>query len=172
MELKEYQQTALGQVKAYLEALDRWRAKNHQAIEKLGPEMALDFPLRAWDEVVRTPYRFRKNGVGESLPNFCLKIPTGGGKTLLAVKAIDLINAVYRKRQTGLVLWVVPTTQIYRQTLQGLRDRDYGPKLPDEYRVLLIGDSFTFGHGLETEETISRQLEDYLAERVCPSMSR
>jgi hypothetical protein len=51
---------------------------------------------------------------------------------------------------------------------QGLRDRDYGPKQPDEYRILLIGDSYTFGHGLETEETISRQLEDYLAEKGLP----
>lgn len=125
MELKEYQQVALGQIKVYLEALDRWRAKNQEAIEKLGPEMALDFPLRAWEGVVRTVYRSRKNGVGELFPNFCLKIPTGGGKTLLAVKTIDLINSVYRKKQTGLVLWVVPTTQIYRQTLQGLRDRDH-----------------------------------------------
>ena len=44
---------------------------------------------------------------------------------MLAVKTIDLINSTYRKRQTGLVLWVVPTTQIYRQTIQGLRDREH-----------------------------------------------
>ncbi len=125
MELKEYQQTALRQIKVYLETLDRWRAKNQQAIEKLGPEMALDFPLKAWEEVVRTAHHSRKNGAGESLATFCLKIPTGGGKTFLAVKAIDLINTIYRKKQVGLILWVVPTTQIYRQTLQGLRDRDH-----------------------------------------------
>ena len=48
---------------------------------------------------------------------------------------------------------------------QGIRDREYGTKAADEFRILLIGDSFTFGHGLELEQTISRQLEKLLAER-------
>ncbi len=43
----------------------------------------------------------------------------------LAVKAIDLVNMIYRKRKNGLVLWIVPTTQIYRQTIQNLKDRDH-----------------------------------------------
>ncbi len=59
------------------------------------------------------------------MPNFCLKIPTGGGKTLLAAHTVDLVNRIYRKKQTGLVLWVVPTTQIYRQTIEHLRNRDH-----------------------------------------------
>ena len=67
----------------------------------------------------------RKNGLGQPLPTFCLKIPTGGGKTLLAVKIIDLVNVRFRRRQTGLVLWIVPTTQIYNQTLRALKDRDH-----------------------------------------------
>ncbi len=71
------------------------------------------------------PYSPRRDGLGRYLPCFCLKIPTGGGKTFLAVKTIDLINTNYLKRRTGLVLWVVPTTQIYAQTIKGLRDRDH-----------------------------------------------
>lgn len=47
---------------------------------------------------------------------------------------------------------------------QGLRDRDYGPKSADEFRILLIGDSFAFGHGLEMEDTIGRRLEVLMAE--------
>ena len=125
MELKEYQQKTLSQIKTYLEALGRWRDKNREVLEKVGPGVELDFPAKAWEQIVKTPYQPRKNGLGEYLPNFCLKIPTGGGKTLLAVKTIDLINTVYRRRQTGLVLWVVPTTQIYRQTLQSLRGREH-----------------------------------------------
>jgi len=38
---------------------------------------------------------------------------------------IDLVNMVYRKKRTGLVLWIVPTTQIYRQTIQSLKDRNH-----------------------------------------------
>ncbi|MGI8965348.1 MAG: DEAD/DEAH box helicase, partial [Limisphaerales bacterium] len=112
-------------VKSYLEALNRWRVKNEKVIALAGKEMAADVPAKAWDEIGAKNYRSRKNGVGDSLPNFCLKIPTGGGKTLLAAHAIDLINRIYRQRQTGLVLWVMPTTQIYRQTIEHLRDRDH-----------------------------------------------
>lgn len=126
MELKEYQETALNQVSIYLRNLSEWRNKNSLVVKSVGKEVSIDFPLKAWiqSEVTR-PYKSRKNGLGEDAPNFCLKIPTGGGKTLLAVKTIDLINSLYVMKRTGLVLWVVPTTQIYRQTIQNLRNRDH-----------------------------------------------
>lgn len=126
MELKEYQQNTLKRVKAYLEALDKWRTKREKLFA-LDVEIAkaVDAPLKAWEEIGGKNYRSRKNGIGEPLPNFCLKIPTGGGKTLLAAHAIDLVNRIYRKKQTGLILWVVPTTQIYRQTIDHLRNRDH-----------------------------------------------
>lgn len=49
-----------------------------------------------------------------------------------------------------------------RISKQGIRDREYGPKSADEFRVLLVGDSFTFGKSLTIEETLSRQLEPML----------
>ncbi len=120
MQLKEYQQKTLDHIQQYLKLLDVWRAK-----AKAHPDLVEDFPARAWKEAnVGRPYRSRKNGLGQPLPTFALKIPTGGGKTLLAVKAIDLINTTYRKKRTGLVLWVVPTAQIFSQTIKKLRDRD------------------------------------------------
>ena len=124
MELKEYQVRALTEVKACFEFLADWQKKSEQIAEQIG-EAGIDFPVKAWEKagIVRS-YMPRKNGIGEPLPNFCLKIPTGGGKTFLAVKMIDLVNMVYRKKKTGLVLWIVPTTQIYRQTIQSLKDRD------------------------------------------------
>ena len=84
-------------------------------------------------------------GLGNHCRTFCLKIPTGGGKTLLAVKTIDLVNMVYLNRRTGLVLWIVPTTQIYRQTIQSLKDRDH------PYRQHL--DIASGGHTLINEKT-------------------
>lgn len=125
MELKEFQRDALKQVQGYLVALAKFRDMSDKVVSVAGPEAALDFPAKAWDEVVKTPYKSRKDGRGGQMPSFCLKIPTGGGKSLLAVKAIDLVCSTYRRKQTGLVLWIVPTNQIYRQTLQSLRDRDH-----------------------------------------------
>ncbi len=125
MELKEYQQKALTQIKKYLQALDDWNLMNQRVIKQAGQKAALNVPEKAWEEILKNSYKSRKNELGEYLPTFCIKIPTGGGKTLLAVKTIDLINSTYRKKQTGFILWVVPTTQIYRQTLEGLRNREH-----------------------------------------------
>lgn len=121
MELKNFQIKTLDQTKRYLELLALWRKKAEE-----NPDLEIDFPLKAWEKAeIGRLYVSRKNGLGESLPNFCLKIPTGGGKTFLAVKAIDLINTAYRKKRTGLILWVVPTNQIYQQTIKSLRNREH-----------------------------------------------
>jgi len=47
---------------------------------------------------------------------------------------------------------------------QGLRDREYGQKGADEYRILAIGDSTTFGWGVSEEESFPKQLEALLRE--------
>ncbi len=54
------------------------------------------------------------------MPSFCLKVPTGGGKTLLATQVLGSIySTILEKRNgTGLVLWVVPSDQIYKDTLK------------------------------------------------------
>ena len=125
MILKEYQKRTLEAVREFLELLTEWRGKAAAALE-VDPELHFDWVGRAWEKSSQSrPYLPRRNGCGEPLPSFCLKIPTGGGKTLLATKVVDLVNTHYRKRQTGLVLWVVPTTQIYNQTLKALKDRDH-----------------------------------------------
>jgi type III restriction enzyme len=156
MQLKGYQIRALGEIRTYLEHLAPLRDK----AEKINdPDLAFDYAVKAWEKAA-VPRRYipRKNGLGLPLPMFCLKVPTGGGKTLLAVKTIDLVNMIYRKRKTGLLLWIVPTTQIYRQTIQSLKDRDH------PYRQHL--DLASGGHTLILEKTdhFSREdIEDNLA---------
>ena len=125
MVLKEYQKRTLATVREFLEGLAEWRGRAAAVLE-VDPEMDFDWVRKAWEKSVPARiYHPRRNGLGEPLPTFCLKIPTGGGKTLLATKVVDLVNTHYRKRQTGLVLWIVPTTQIYNQTLKALKDRDH-----------------------------------------------
>src|SRR5262245_32245822 len=121
MELKEYQRRAIKQVETYLQHLATWKNKADDH-----PELEINFPEQAWKKCgLPLRYQAKLDGMGRPIPNFCLKIPTGGGKTLLAVKCIDYIQTHYRQSQAGLVLWVVPTTQIYNQTLRNLRDRDH-----------------------------------------------
>lgn len=123
MELKEFQKKTLGQVKRYLDELTSLKTKSEEVLKIA--DVSLDFPTKAWEKVNNNPYYPKKNGLGEYLPNFYLKVPTGGGKTILACHTIDLINRTYLKKQTGIVLWIVPTTQIYRQTLLCLKNREH-----------------------------------------------
>ena len=117
MILKEYQKRAVATVGDFVEGLARWRRED-EAARKQNPDWGFDWVERAWrDTGLGRPYRARRTGVGDPLPAFCLKIPTGGGKTLLATRVIDLVNGRFLHRRRGLVLWIVPTTQIYNQTL-------------------------------------------------------
>lgn len=67
----------------------------------------------------------RHDARARSIPHVCLKVPTGGGKTLLAVECVGRVQTDFLKRQVGLVLWVVPTVQIYRQTRKALANREH-----------------------------------------------
>ncbi len=65
-----------------------------------------------------------KDGVGRSIPHVCLKLPTGGGKTLLAAHGVDRILVSHFRQTTGFVLWIVPSDAIYTQTKKQLADRE------------------------------------------------
>lgn len=66
-----------------------------------------------------------KNGLGERYPRLVIKVPTGGGKTLLGVEAIRIYQTKYAEKRTGLVVWIVPTETIYSQTIKKLRDKGH-----------------------------------------------
>jgi type III restriction enzyme len=60
-----------------------------------------------------------------NVPYFCLRVPTGGGKTLIAAHAVGAIGKRLGHQDRPLCLWVTPTTIIRDQTLRGLRDREH-----------------------------------------------
>ena len=155
MILKEYQKQTLAAVRGFLDALASWRDK----VVAMDATQTMDWVAPAWQVAGGADaYLPRRNGLGHPLPCFCLKVPTGGGKTLLAVKVIDLINRHFQRSRNGLVLWVVPTTQIYNQTLAALKDRDH------PYRQQL--DIASAGRTLVLEKTDRWSPQD-LAERLC-----
>jgi type III restriction enzyme len=63
------------------------------------------------------------NGLGNYYPRVNIKVPTGGGKTLLAVEAIREYQNIFAQKRTGLVVWIVPSETIYSQTVQKIRDK-------------------------------------------------
>ena len=58
------------------------------------------------------------------VPFVCVKIPTGGGKTLVGCKAVERIMAttLQHKMDTGIVMWFVPSDAIKTQTLKKFKD--------------------------------------------------
>ncbi len=57
------------------------------------------------------------------VPYACLRLPTGGGKTLLAAHSIGLAADAFLKTDSPVALWLVPSNAIREQTLETLRDR-------------------------------------------------
>ena len=95
-----------------------------------------DFSKAAWDQLKRAnqlpalrhshDYSPRRDGTGAAVPNVCLKIPTGGGKTLLGVSAVSRDHGrVCVAATRGFVLWIVPNEAIYAQTKRQLVDREH-----------------------------------------------
>ncbi len=127
MRLKHYQEKVLKELKTYLTALADAK-KEFEEIAELKPHLAkhINFPKEAWEKATgRSIYHSKTNGLDEPLPDIYFKVPTGGGKTLVACHAIDNIQKAYLNKQTGLILWIVPSTQIYRQTISALKNREH-----------------------------------------------
>ncbi|HBH26975.1 MAG TPA: restriction endonuclease subunit R [Rhodospirillaceae bacterium] len=132
MELKEYQGRVITRFEGYLAALARAR----EAVpEKYMAREAWDDPkvkgvlprVQAGRDgpLIVPPYVERRDAAGRSIPHVCLKVPTGGGKTLLAAECVGRVQTDFLRRQVGLVLWVMPSCQIFDQTDKALRDRTH-----------------------------------------------
>ena len=134
MELKCYQSAALDAFTRWRDALEKARIDSDaavKALEGINPDMAADvrdYPKTAWKQLAHTggvaegagEYVSRTDDAGRPIPHVCFKVPTGGGKTLLAAAALERLN-----RQTGLVLWITPTRAIYQQTKDALWNREH-----------------------------------------------
>jgi len=59
------------------------------------------------------------------LPYVCLRVPTGGGKTLMASHAVSVATREFLGLDHSFVLWLTPSTTIRDQTLKALKDRKH-----------------------------------------------
>lgn len=112
MELKNYQKGVLKDLRAYLSCLSSTPDLN-AAWEKYWGER--DFHV---GQEGIPAYRNELQGI----PNICMKVPTGGGKTIIACSAVaDIFHGLdYKPRQPRLVVWLVPSDSILTQTLLSL----------------------------------------------------
>ena len=82
---------------------------------------------------------YRSDELGD-VPAVCLRIPTGGGKTLLAAHAIARIGRHWAQREHPTALWLVPSETIRSQTLTALQTpgHAYRAALQDAYGDALV----------------------------------
>ena len=118
MELKSYQKKAINDLKSYLECLDSYGIK--EGWNKYWQDMGVNAG-KYHDKI-------------KAVPNICVKVPTGGGKTFIACASIKVISDVVSKIDKIFVIWLVPSEAILTQTLKNLKN----PKHP--YRERLNAD--------------------------------
>ncbi|WP_323809479.1 DEAD/DEAH box helicase [Sphingobium baderi] len=138
MLLKTYQTETLGVLRRFLED-----ARLH------GPKAAYEAITQEADQAKRL------RGYGgkyepllgqEDMPYVCLRLPTGGGKTLLGAHAVSVARDAWIDAEFPLVLWLVPTNMIRTQTVDALNNprHPYRAALDDKFggrvRIYDIGD--------------------------------
>jgi len=125
MFLKNYQIKVVGELKRFFQTARETRDAIETARKALPENMrhSLNWVQTAF-ATLHKPYNDTSiNGFGNYYPRVCIKVPTGGGKTLLAVEAIREYKNLFAQKRTGLVVWIVPSETIYSQTVQKLRDK-------------------------------------------------
>lgn len=133
MYLKKYQQRVVKEIKEFLTVANETKNSFAAAIETLPEDMrdALNYVQKTHEKLKLPYFDICKNGLNQFYPRVNLKVPTGGGKTILAVEAIKEYQTVFAQKKTGLVVWIVPKEIIYKQTVDRLRDKGH------PYRQLL-----------------------------------
>lgn len=112
MILKEYQ----------VQALDTFSGFLRLCRESNNPRDAFGKATREWFGQPLPYHDFLGNG---DVPYVCLRIPTGGGKTLVGGLSIERVTRELLLGEFTLTLWLVPSDPIRVQTLNALRNRDH-----------------------------------------------
>lgn len=132
--LKTYQSQALDALALFL-----------RQASSMGLEAAWAHSM-ARQQVTGVPYRTDELG---AVPCVCLRIPTGGGKTLMAAHAIPRIASAWTNTPFPVALWLTPSDMIRTQTVGALQStyHPYAAALREAYgnayRVIEIGDLAT-----------------------------
>lgn len=117
--LKDFQTESLDLLAEYAKAVRRFTLAGSRSPER-----------DAFEETTagRSYYQTPKFA---GVPYVCLRLPTGGGKTLLAAHAVGVIGRHMLETDQPACLWITPSTTIRDQTLRALKN-SYHP-----YRIAL-----------------------------------
>ena len=101
--------------------LKRYQKETLNALETFLQTARTEPVAEAFAAVTGRPVEaYRHYSFGET-PYACLRLPTGGGKTVLASHAVRVATENYLEETYPVVLWLVPTKTIRQQTLEALK---------------------------------------------------
>ena len=115
MQLKQYQADALAVLRRFFEEARMAGPKN--AYETITKEPDYADRLGRYGGTYRAPLADLPN-----VPYVCLRLPTGGGKTILGAHAVAVARDAWVEKDYPLVLWLVPTNTIRLQTVEALKN--------------------------------------------------
>ena len=148
MIFKDYQKKVSNTIREYFQKSSEIRTK----LESI-PDVDIDWVHNSFTSIgLESIPDSPKNGVKKNYPRFCIKMPTGAGKTLIAIDTIRQYQELFVKRKTGLVVWIVPSDIIYQQTIDSLTDKSH------PYRQML--DQASGGHTVIVEKGQELRSED------------
>lgn len=110
--LKDYQNRVLDSLRQFF----------RECAQSGRPAEAFQATLIANHQALRPYVPVLDPGLDPHMPYVCIRVPTGGGKTLLACHAAGIVLREYVREENGMVLWLVPSNTILDQTANALRD--------------------------------------------------
>ena len=139
--LKKYQQKSVDILKDYLKELETSGSK------------------RAFMYVTEKPY---KSEFFNEIPFVCVKIPTGGGKTLVGCHSVvEIMSSILKhKMDRGIVMWFVPSEAIKSQTLKKFKDRN-------EWHRKVLDEAFDNNMRIFSNEEALRIRKEDVEDNVC-----
>ena len=147
--LKHYQRECLDWLESYCREVRAEAARGSRRPER-----------DAFETVTRRHDAYLVADAFAGVPYVCLRVPTGGGKTLLGAHAVGTIARHLGYEDHPLIFWVTPTTTIRDQTLRTFKDRDHAnhaalaASLGPSFQVLTLEDAQSMSKAMITADPV------------------
>ncbi len=112
--------------------LKRYQIDTLAILRRFFEEARIGGPKGAYEAITKEPEQAgrlgRYGGAYKALtglsdvPYICLRLPTGGGKTVLGTHAVAIARDAWVEKDWPMVLWLAPTKTIRRQTTEALKN--------------------------------------------------
>ena len=118
MELKNYQQKVISDLEKFLDYV-----QEHKQVNTAFNQFWTD-KIGSYNPLAGTGMEPYKNNIPRAV-HVCMKVPTAGGKTFIAVNALRSIFNAYDASRPKVVIWLVPWSNLLDQTVLNLGSPDH-----------------------------------------------